>query len=396
MSKIICEFCGTSYSETANQCPICGCVRPADDQNILSEFDEAVAQREYHHIKGGRFSKSNVRKRNSMTNSDAVIADKDNDGDEEKERSNKGLVITILVLLLAIAAVIVYIAINFFGTVIFPQNGSADTKPPVLSTEPSVTEIACQEIELENTAVTIEQIGDSVVLKPKLVPVNTTDICTYYTANDAIVTVNTEGVVTAINSGEAIVTITCGSVSAECRVIVPEPAVPFALSRTEVTFTEAGEACLLYEGSIPLDEIIWATDDETIAYVEDARVIAAGSGTTTVYASYNSQIVSCMVYCDFEEETIAPTEATYPDNGPYQLRNIYGYSNSDVTIRVGESFNLVLQDKNGDTVKGVVWSVTGGDCCTVTDGKVVGEKTGQAKVVATYNGESFTCIVRVS
>ena len=29
MSKIICDVCGTSYPDTAEQCPICGCSRDA-------------------------------------------------------------------------------------------------------------------------------------------------------------------------------------------------------------------------------------------------------------------------------------------------------------------------------------------------------------------------------
>ena len=37
MSKIICDICGTSYPETAKQCPICGCVRPGDVQRVTNE-----------------------------------------------------------------------------------------------------------------------------------------------------------------------------------------------------------------------------------------------------------------------------------------------------------------------------------------------------------------------
>ena len=114
-----------------------------------------------------------------------------------------------------------------------------------------------------------------------------------------------------------------------------------------------------------------------------------------------------MVNCLFESltgETFDPTESTedtnateptYADNGPYQIKNLYGFSNSDATIRIGESFNLSLVDKNGDKVSGVSWSVVDGSCCTVEDGKVTGTAYGQAKVVAAYNGESHSFIVRV-
>ena len=65
MSKIICDVCGTSYPETATQCPICGCVRPANVNTVHIDTDESVARPNgtYTYVKGGRFSKSNVKKR---------------------------------------------------------------------------------------------------------------------------------------------------------------------------------------------------------------------------------------------------------------------------------------------------------------------------------------------
>ena len=60
MSKIICDICGTSYADTATQCPICGCVRPAEPQPVPEEENNSSA---YTYVKGGRFLKSNVKKR---------------------------------------------------------------------------------------------------------------------------------------------------------------------------------------------------------------------------------------------------------------------------------------------------------------------------------------------
>ena len=66
MSKIICDICGTSYPETASQCPICGCVRPGDFQRVSDESkNEGNNASGYTYVKGGRFSKTNVKKRNS-------------------------------------------------------------------------------------------------------------------------------------------------------------------------------------------------------------------------------------------------------------------------------------------------------------------------------------------
>ena len=67
MSKIICEVCGTAYPEASTQCPICGCVRPADANGVPSGPEEKAPERTYLHVKGGRFSKANVRKRTTAS-----------------------------------------------------------------------------------------------------------------------------------------------------------------------------------------------------------------------------------------------------------------------------------------------------------------------------------------
>ena len=89
MSKIICEVCGTSYPDTTVQCPICGCVRPGNAHSVTAnKQDENDGG--YTYVKGGRFSKANVRKRNKINGTEVP---EDND-------SNRGLVITAIVLLL--------------------------------------------------------------------------------------------------------------------------------------------------------------------------------------------------------------------------------------------------------------------------------------------------------
>ena len=37
MNKVVCNICGTSYPESAKQCPICGSIRPGDVQRITNE-----------------------------------------------------------------------------------------------------------------------------------------------------------------------------------------------------------------------------------------------------------------------------------------------------------------------------------------------------------------------
>ena len=127
MSKIICDICGTSYPETAEQCPICGCVRPGDVQRVTNEVkNDGKISTGYTYVKGGHFSKSNVKKRTSGQTAAAKntpAADAKN-ADDKKSR---GLVITAIVLLLAIIGVVAYIAVRFFGPLSDPNYGNNPT-----------------------------------------------------------------------------------------------------------------------------------------------------------------------------------------------------------------------------------------------------------------------------
>ena len=58
MNKVVCYVCGTSYPENATQCPICGYVQTAESSGSVNSDAGG-----YTYVKGGRFSKANVKKR---------------------------------------------------------------------------------------------------------------------------------------------------------------------------------------------------------------------------------------------------------------------------------------------------------------------------------------------
>ena len=59
MSKVICEICGTTYQDTAECCPICGC--PRDMSGNVSEDDFVMDQMPALN-KGGRYSSGKKKK----------------------------------------------------------------------------------------------------------------------------------------------------------------------------------------------------------------------------------------------------------------------------------------------------------------------------------------------
>ena len=40
MSKIVCDICGTTYSDTEDQCPICGCAKDVSVTDLTEELLE--------------------------------------------------------------------------------------------------------------------------------------------------------------------------------------------------------------------------------------------------------------------------------------------------------------------------------------------------------------------
>lgn len=402
MSKVICDVCGTSYPETSVQCPICGCVRPADAQSVMDEGTEAHAAGSYQHVKGGRFSTANVRKRNAKKQAASrkkadPVAKAPTKKTGKKSSGNTGLIITIIALLLAILAVVGYIIVKFFLPTEEPQQPVSETvttglvDDPIPATDP---EIFCQQIVLEASEFVLNAVDQQVALNATFDPANTTDVALYSSDNEAVATVDETGTVTAVDFGLAIITVSCGDIAVQCTIVVEEP---FVLDMDNVVFSDIGTPQSIYSGTIPLSEITWTTDDESIAVVADGVITSVGVGSTTIYGEYNGTILSCTVVCDTTVPTLS-TEATTASvaPAPYKLKNLVGGSNSDVTLKVGEQFSLALMDADGNKISDVTWTVKEGSSCTVSNGLVKAVSSGRSVVVASYNGETFECIVRVS
>lgn len=409
MNKVICNICGTSYPENAAQCPICGFSRSNDGVDALTADSEPT----YQYVKGGRFSKQNVKKRNSAKQAVAVKSvevETKKAPVESKQKGNGFMIVIIVILLLAIIAVVGYIAMRFFlpnnflfeGTDMFtkPSVSQTDNVPEEDENEPEMP-AACTAVSLDKNEIAFEGIGSTYTLHVNLEPVNTADTLTFTSSDEAVATVSTDGMITTVGEGSAVITVTCGTVSAECAItcVVPtaEPEVPLiALNRREITFDMEGQSWLLYDGDVPIEEITWSSDDNNVATINAGKVVAVADGDTTVYAVYGDQTVSCLIHCKFDEASSnsgSVSEAS-GDNKTYSLYNPTGMS-EDVTIRVGQKFTLKLVDEDKNEVTDATWTVSKKSICSYKDSTVKALAKGTAKVVAEYNGKTYTCIVRV-
>ena len=84
------------------------------------------------------------------------------------------------------------------------------------------------------------------------------------------------------------------------------------LSVSRLDFSVVGEAEDIYVGTLPREEVTFASGDETVATFENGILTAVGVGETTVTASFGEETITVSVKClaATEEELLALDEAT--------------------------------------------------------------------------------------
>ena len=434
MSKVICDVCGTTYPETEAACPICGCAKDALSQTAADGVQGGETGA-YTYVKGGRFSKANVKKRNTTGKEVRYAAEPKNKEPKEKEiknkepkkqepdnGANKGLVIVVLVLLLAIVAVLGYIGVRF----LLPSSEpTPEQDPPFSSSEevPSSSDngfegpidVSCSKITLSIKIMELK-LGEtfqlSVVEKE---PADTTDLVEFSSSDENIATVDVSpsgnATITAIADGEVTITVTCGSATEECKVVCgtgqqdtpdvpddPDPVVPdgFVL---ELKYPKGFTISERYPNPVSIykkhddvaaTDITWTVDNPEVATVDEKGVVAAvGKGSTLVWAKIGDQSVSCQVIVSFTPEQ--QTEV------PYKI------SHTDVTLNIGkdDSFRLNLTDADGVN-KEAEWTANVEGYVTISGKNITGVKSTEELadrcviVSATVDGHTYSCKVRVA
>lgn len=340
MSKVICDICGTSYQETADNCPICGYSRILGMEELQEEIlmDETIITRN----KGGRFSQAAVRKKNKeIFDYDEVNAEEEDEEEEEEDyeeeeyeeppRSNSAVIVILVVVIMLLLAVTGFLFLRFF----LPNMISEETVPTTELTVPTETEteatteptIPCQSIALTGGMAELNKEGQFWLLNVKVLPEDTTDTLTYTSEDESIATVTVDGRVTAVSEGETTIYITCGKQQINCPVIVKyveetEPSTEATVDPTAETVeqTEATEATeqdlvlklkkydisltvgygtqLVLDCDLDPSEVTWSAEHDFIATVDENGFVKAVSyGTTAIIVKYGDQEVQCIVRC---------------------------------------------------------------------------------------------------
>ena len=342
MNKIICDVCGTDYPETAEQCPICGCANAGEQATADAVNGQEGAPRSY--VKGGRFSKKNVNKRlkemgvqqsyaEPVSIPEPEYEDDHQDEDQEpddEEPQGSNLGLVIIVIILLLAIAAVS---AYIGITFFGLGGG---KSPILNNNNPTT----------STTAPTEEVTE---------PTNVA--CTDLALSDVDIYLDTQGAT--------------WSLTAE---IAPE-------NTTDI--------------------LSFTSTDESVVKVDPVTglVTAVGNGEASIIATCGDVVRECPVKCEFEEVTEAPTE---PEEAPktYSLMvngsiSPYGDAeNAEVTIAVGDSFRLTVEDEQG-LRQDVTWKASKDGICSVSGRTVTGEASGKVTLTAKLGDQTFKCIIIV-
>ncbi len=337
MSKIICDICGTSYQDTAECCPICGCARGAASDLLA---DEILAE-ETMELTGSVSKKKQIFDYDEVntlldeydSENDEEEASFEDEEDEEEPRHNTFVVILLTVLIAALLLAAGFIFVKYF----LPNMGADEETVPETTvaqvqdtTEATELRIACETLILNSSAkAELTEVGFSHLINVMPSPKDTTDKLTFVSADQSVATVSEDGKITAVGEGETIVTISCGEVQMFVNVVCKfapetEPTTEATVEETgadETTAETEGDKVadsnvtlklkksdislgVYYQFRLELDcdlnptDVEWSSEHPHIATVDEEGVITAvKSGTTAIIAKYGSQQVQCIVRC---------------------------------------------------------------------------------------------------
>ena len=308
MDKIICDVCGTSYPEMSEQCPICGYAKPVAP--VKSADSESSGG--YRHVKGGRFSSANVRRRNEQRGVPIEPQEPDEDEQPVKKGSNMVLGIIFIILLLALIAVLLWFIIDIVGE-----------RLSMMETIPTQTTQQQTTLQLQPSVIELDSEGAVAIIQASVVPVDAEAFYLFSSENESIATVDEFGTVTAVAEGQTYITVSYGDLSEQVQVICEftQPtettvaADPIVLNRSDFTLNAAGEKWDLCGSGVTIakNQITWTSDDESVAKIEGGVVEAIGPGVTKVHGQYEEFTATCVVRCKFEVESTDPTGSSAPD-----------------------------------------------------------------------------------
>ena len=389
MSKIICDICGTTYPETADQCLICGCTKEMLEQFLAEDMlqektaEEApVAQQAPSRSKSDTPQDDAAYPANAQRESDAYTDDFDEEEEEEESRSNVFLIALLVVVIVALLAVTGFIFVKYFlpnmGSETVPPTTQAAPTTEALPTETTIPTIPCESLVLTSGGtVELTKPGQNWLLNVIVLPEDTTDILTYSSSNPAVAVVNEDGRVTAVGEGETVITISCGSEFVECVIICS------FVQETEPVETEPVE-------TDPTKDPNETEEDPVDPDTTDPADPSQGTEPAETEPAETEPAETEPAETEPAETEPAETEPqpTQPADGI-----VLTLSATDLTFKIpGVWYQLKVTE--GLDVKDVQWITTDSSVASVYNGMITVMGPGTCTIIARYQGQEVRCVVR--
>lgn len=387
-NKVVCYYCGTIYDEERGKCPLCGSTARSTDsaQPVRRQRQTDEERKTSRSAPRGNYAASASKEKN------------------KQQPAPKGMLVAAVVFL-ALAVLVVF---YFIGDMIGWWPGLENL---VERDVPSISEAdtACLELTLTPETLEFSAVGETKELTVR-VNLSCGEKVYCYSENSQIAVISEEAstamgeetksatfTVEAIAEGETQIVVQCGDKSASCKVVCgaegsSQPGgssisgdefTPELNYASEVALYQKGETATLRVTNLPDGaEVLWRSANESVASIDaSGTVTAVGSGTTTVTAEVNGKTAEVQIRCSFGSGT---------GSGAHLQAG-----REDVSVSVGESFDLYLYDSNGNHIDDITYTVENSSICEVKNNYVTALARGTTRVIVTYNGQEFVCVVRV-
>lgn len=132
-------------------------------------------------------------------------------------------------------------------------------------------------------------IGEVHALIATITPDNATEKSVEWTTSDPTVAiVSDKGVVTGVSTGRATISAQAGEITTSCEVTVIIPVTGLSLSTSSISLEQDERStisAIISPSNATNKEVIWKSDDSSVATISNGTVTAVNPGTTTITAT---------------------------------------------------------------------------------------------------------------
>lgn len=254
----------------------------------------------------------------------------------------------------------------------------------------TVEAIPSEDIVLNYTALNMKP-GDVQQLTAVIYPLNTTDQTVYWSSYDERVATVLDGLVTAVAPGTTTINVTNDIITSSCTVTVePIYAEQIILSANELSLPVGSE--FLIQGYVLPEN----TTDGTILWQTLSEIVDITPNKYTEMPQNSAIITAIKVGTTVLKASCGPNAVNTCNITVYQPATSITLNESQLTLEVGEVFDLIETVTPSDATDPVVWNSEDVEVATIDEnGIVTGVKPGETFVTATCGNRMAECKVKV-